>query len=227
MRSPTAPAALSKVKGASFNMDAHLMEDIQADIRFSHLSKITMNLTNATIVELSDIDVIDNVRYRSEGCKRAIKARLAAGYKVTMVQSALMGNVTYFVGWDTSFSGNARARVETLEQLALELGGGVTSVSETTISAQGLVWGINESPFLASLSIPEMDPAQYKPSQHLIGSHVDAAIPPVSDTPVVLADHEQYNEELPIKTPNLPPRTSTVFRQEQPLDGVGSLDDND
>jgi hypothetical protein len=221
MRSPTAPASLSRVKGASFNMDARLMEDIHADVRFQSISKITMSLVNATIVELSDIDVIDNVRYRSEGCRQAIKNRLNAGYKISMVQSALMGNVVYSISWDQSFKGSAQAKIDALSQLSLELGGGATSVTESVIKADGLIWGLIDSPFLASLSIPEMDTSQYSPDAHLIGPQVDATITPVPDTPVVRADHETYNDELPIKTPNLPPIGSSIFKQECTTDWQG------
>lgn len=224
MRSPTASQSISKAKGQSFAMDASLMEEIRADVRFSNITKITMSLTNATIVEISDIDVIDNVRYRSEGCKAAIKHRLQHGYKVTMVHSALMGNVIYSVSWDSSFSANVRAKVRTLEQLALELGGGATSVTDSVIKSEGLAWGISDSPFLASLSIPEMSNNRYDPSQRLIGNHLDATIPPVPDTPVVRADHEEQADDLPIKVPNLPPIPSTLFKQER-VQGPSETDD--
>lgn len=219
--SPTANQATSKMEGSSFKMEATFLESIKADARFEAVESITTTLTRARIVELRDEDVVMNVKNRSPECAAAIHARLARGYRITMISSALSGDATHNVRFSKDAHLEGRAKLDVMDQLAVELGGGVTSVSERDIRATDLVWGIRDDTYLVSIGLPDEilpTPDDHVPDlQRELQDRAVARILPIPDAPVVMPQNfrpsldgfedEQEQEALVRKyrQPTLPP----------------------
>lgn len=183
--SPTADAMTQKMNGRNLKIEANMLESIKMDARFSSIASVTMQISRARIVELRDEDVIQGVAHRSEACQTGIRERLRRGFKITMISSALSGDVTYKVRFQTQASLDARAKLDCLDQLAVELGGGATSVSATEIRAVDLVWGVRDDAYLSSIGVPdELMPAP-APATRIIPNERTANILPIPDAPVV------------------------------------------
>lgn len=192
-QSVTAMSQLKRVDGKSFNLDLPLLESIRADARFSSIKTIVMTLSNPELYELDDVEVLENQVHRSPACRQAIAARLAQGYKVTMVSSGLKGDVVYSAQWHTEATMSAKAKIDAMGLLALELGGSATGVSENTITAKGLIWGIKDDAYLAALSIPELDEKSVHKGTQIIPAHKTAHMVLTPDAPVVAPPEDEVN----------------------------------
>lgn len=146
-------------------------------------------MQNVSIVELNDEDVIAGMRHRSPGCKAALRARIAHGYPVTMISSALVSDVHISVQFDQSevqdVSHTERAGV--LKDLAVKLGGEVHSSDAGSIVATGLVYGIRDDAYLSALSIAEIDETRVAPGTSYL-TDVGAIAVPDADRPAKRAD---------------------------------------
>ena len=225
-QSPTAQAVSQKMNGRNFRMQAMYLEAIRADARFSSVNNVSMTLNNAHIVEINDTDVMEGVANRSEVCKRSIQARLARGYRITMIQSALSGDVVYRVSCNSEVQMDAKAKLNMMDQLAVELGGGATSVSAEEIRAQDLVWGIRDSDYLVTMGIsddilPTPESAPDPMQSYLFANMHRANILPIPDAPVVqptnwrqsldgYEDVEEQNTRL-YRQPTRTPRQGAVI----------------
>jgi hypothetical protein len=151
MVSHTAALELRRATDRSFSLDADYLSVLRAEARFSRVHAVTIKLENPTLYEVVDTDVWQYVRHRSEACRQALAQRERAGYRITMVTSALRADVTYTVHWSHEVGGSVGASHEVLKELALELGAENAEVSERTITAKGLYWGIKDDAYLAHL----------------------------------------------------------------------------
>lgn len=156
--SPTSSSDLQKVRGQHFRLEGDFVDQIKANTKFSSLHSISVTVDDASLVELNDTDVIENVRYRSQACTDAIRGRIANGYSVTMVSSGLVASLTYRVSWDTSVELGAKAKLDAMQALSLELGGGASCVDESLIRAHNLMIGIRDDTYLARVSAPDILP---------------------------------------------------------------------
>ena len=154
MSSPTASSEMSQAIDKDFSFDADYMKTLKADARFHDISSIKVKLDKPMIYELTDVDVIRFSQERSPLCARAVEQRHLAGYAVSMIASALKADVTYSISWKTETHLSASDKVATLENLAMELGAERSNISEQTISAKDLYWGIRDDVYLAHLSDP-------------------------------------------------------------------------
>lgn len=187
--SPTSSQMTSKMNGKDFKVEASMMEAIRADARFSQVQSITATLNHARIVELRDEDVIRGQAERSEDCTAAIHSRMARGYRITMISSALSGDAVWQVRFATEAHLEGRAKLDMMDQLAIELGGNATSVTESEIRANDLVWGIKDDAYLVSLGLPDElmpTPDNHDPAAGFLTRDLGRArILPIPDAPVV------------------------------------------
>jgi hypothetical protein len=200
--SPTAAKQLKVARGKTFQLDAEVLEYIHAEARFAALKTITVSLTNAKITELTDTMVAENVGARSQACKEMIEEREKAGFKVTMISSAIEGDVVYAVTWRNEAKLDAHAKIDTLNQLAISLGAAADEVGESTISARGLIWGICDDRWLAKRSAPELIMGPVMPGTRVIAPEHLGHIAPHPDAPVVQDrvpgnDHYRLDKSIP------------------------------
>lgn len=154
-RSRTMGQALKKLNKRTIDLEANYIEAIRGDARFSNIHRIVMEIENARIEEVRDEQVVIGRRRRSRDCAECIENRVAAGFKPVMISSVLSGDMRFHIEWAKEVAISAKAKMETLSQLAVEMGGGVESVTESTITATNLVFGIRYSRYLAALSMPD------------------------------------------------------------------------
>lgn len=157
-RSPTSSSELKRVRGQNFKVSGEMLDQIKADAKFNAVRSIIVTVDDASLIELDDTDVIENIRYRSEACREAIQGRVKNGYAVTMVSSGLQASLTYRVTWDASAQMDVKAKLDAMQALSAELGGGATCVDETSIRATNLMIGIRDDTYLARVSAPDVIP---------------------------------------------------------------------
>ena len=207
-KSRTMGQALSKLKGTSIELEANYMEAIRGHGQFEHIEAVTLTIDKAEIRELQDEDVLTGAINRSTVCKSSIEARLKNGFKVTMISSALMGDMRFGVKWSTEAKMSVKAKVDALSCLAVEMGGGAISVTESEIRSVGLVFGIRTSDYLFSLSMgqaegSQVDLSEFRPPPSLRENDVPrremlrqiAYVASVPDAPIVRsADYDVTKE---------------------------------
>jgi hypothetical protein len=183
--SPTARREMRKVQGKHFELDTKVLEFIHAEARFAAIRTISVSLNNPRITELTDDMVRENARYRSDACRESIADREAAGFKVTMISSAVEGDVSYSVTWKEEAKLGAQAKIDALNQLAVTLGAGADSITENTIAAHGLIWGIIDDRWLAQKSAPLDIAGNVRPGERIIQPEHLGRIQQKPDAPVV------------------------------------------
>ena len=151
IESTTADEQLVKEVNAQFQLGAEYMDIIRADGKFQDIKNITADLSNATVFTVSDVDIMQSVANRDPSCTRAIAARRNADYDVTMIASALQADVTYQVDYKTDTKLDAKAKIATLQNLAIKLGIDVATVSDSTVSGKALYWGVTDDGYLAAI----------------------------------------------------------------------------
>jgi hypothetical protein len=161
-QSETVTQSLEKMRGQTFDLSPALMEKIHASAKFKAVRKIKATLQNPVLLELDDNDVLENICNRSASCRTAIKLRINRGYPVTMVSSALAGDVIFETSFDASTQLSAEQRSEIMRELAIELQAGSSYFSETKISARNLVFGIRDDAYLASLTLTDIDEVTFE-----------------------------------------------------------------
>lgn len=192
--SVTASHELKSHQGRRFSIAAPVMDNIRGDSRFREVLTITASIQDPKIIELDDDDVVTNLRYRSLECQQAVALRRANGFPVTMVSSALMGNVVYTVTFATQQSVDAKVKIDTMKELARELGAGVSTVTTSQVYANGLVIGLRDDAYLAAITLDRVDARQFSPDARLI--------PPQETARIVDAKHPDAPVVLPPRKPD-------------------------
>jgi hypothetical protein len=182
--SPTSSSELKRVRGQNFKVTGDVLEQIRANAQFNAVRSIIVTVDDANLVEINDTDVIENIQYRSGACREAIKGRIANGYAVTMVSSGLRASLTYRVTWDASAQLDAKARLDTMQALSAELGGGATCVDETAIRATNLMIGIRDDTYLARISAPDVIPERAH-HEAILTTHQIKSFDPTPQAPIV------------------------------------------
>lgn len=153
--SRTASTQISKLNGAHMTIGADALVAFQVSAKLEAVHSVEADLTNGVVYEIDDTDVLEHLTARTGACAEALHARLGGKFSVTMISSALVGDVTYTVNWRQDVALTVTAKVAALNALTGELGG--EHNNKDTISAIGLVWGIRDDKFLAGLSTPSID----------------------------------------------------------------------
>lgn len=152
LQSPTTDAAMRRAVNTEFHIDADYLREIKVDLRFQLVNNVTVKLHNANVLAISDTDVMTSLEQRNPLCDRAIAARRAAGYKISMISQALLADVTYNVEFKQQTVLDPQSRAQITKDLALKLGIDVSLARETTIEGKGLYWGIVDDKYLASIT---------------------------------------------------------------------------
>lgn len=199
MRSTTADASLKKVENKRFDVDASAVHALREHEHFESVHSVTATLHNATILEVSDAEVVRGLTERSYECAEAVRQRIAGGYTVTMVSSALVADMSYQVQWDQKHGHRADMadKAKVLNDLAVVLEGNVTSTASGEIRATGLVWGIRDDEYLSALSAATADSRNFaRDTRHIPAGHVAQ----------VKGDGQVAVEAQPMPRITLPPR---------------------
>jgi len=171
VRSQTASGTLKKVKDQSSSLDLGVLGLIKENSRFRSVDTITVKLSNASIIEISDDTVMQGLYLRSEACAQAVRQRVQGGFTITMISSALIGDVVYEVSWQQEADHTLAEtdKLSIMQDLALTLGGHINAVTSAEIQASGLIWGIRDDEYLSALSIPDVDETQFAKGTRHIG----------------------------------------------------------
>lgn len=153
--SRTAETEAQKLNGATMAMGASSLAGMQGDARLEGVEAIEARLTNAKILEVDDSAVVEHLAARSAACTLAAARREAGKFDVTMISSALVGDVVYTVRWRSQAQVSAKAEAAAMGALEAQLGG--VRAGGSRIWARGLVWGVRDDRYLAGLSIPGVD----------------------------------------------------------------------
>lgn len=175
MRSRTASSALKSLNNRSFSLDAKTMVGLKQEEHLKAVDSITVTLSNARIIELSDDDVLMGLRDRSEACAYAVRQRVLNGYTITMISSALVADMQVSVRFEHSRSGSAdyTDKALALQQLAVMFEGDVTSTLSGEIKSRGLVLGVRDDEYLSALSINFVDHEKFaRNTRHIGADHV-------------------------------------------------------
>lgn len=155
LASETVAQKMMKTTKSSWKLSGDVLSSLRANSTVEGVKSIEATLSNARLMQISDADVLENLRFRSEDCKRAIAQRLNAGHALTLISSAIVADMTYKVNFEQNVKVDAKTRVKELQRLAASLGGGQHRIGQKTIESRGLVLGIRTDSFLLALSMPE------------------------------------------------------------------------
>ena len=169
IRSETARSSTRARSEMGFRLNVNALEQVKTEQQLKDLKSITASLDNPVILTLTDTIIYENLHRRKDSCRSAIAARIANGDKVTMISSVIMGDMTMKMAWDKTNTSQGGATVPALQNLALAYGISASSVKDSQVSASGLIWGVLDDAFLASLTIDEMDTNQIPRGQREIG----------------------------------------------------------
>lgn len=159
MESKTMSSEMNKAKKYGANLDVDVENLVSANAELHDVRSMKMTLSNAIILEVNDADIDSHSANTSRACLRQLTRRRRAGYEITMVSSALKADVSYTISWDKGSKLSADAKAQALANLSAKLGIEGSVVSDRTIHAEGLYWGIRDDQFLAYLFAPENLPA--------------------------------------------------------------------
>lgn len=153
LESDTIPTMLEDTVNKSFDLDADAIDKITGGVGSKHTKKISVALKNAKLLEINDWIVATFISERSPACERMIKDRVAAGFEVTMVTSALIADAAYNVEWNDGGRVHADAKLETMKALSGKLAADSANSHKNTFEAENMVWGVRTDDFLASMSM--------------------------------------------------------------------------
>lgn len=183
--SPTISMELQRAAKKGVTLTADLADLVSGNVDLHMIKDIKMTLKNARLLELSDWDVANRLNVADQRCLRAVSRRKRAGFTVTMISSALQADVVYSIAWNNAAKMDVTGKISVLENLAVQLGLEASTVSDKTISANGLFWGVRDDQFLAWLFDPahiaQVDRGsrafKIEDLPHVIPNKVDTALP--------------------------------------------------
>lgn len=190
MESNTVTGKFRRSRKMSWRVSGDVLSQAKANVNASDVDEVYVTVTGARILHVDDELIYINLNNRSAACKAAIEARKLAGYSLSMVKSALVADVTYNLKFSNAESLDVDVKVAQAANMAVGLGGTVDRVTETTASANNLVWGIQEDMFLAAISISPEDAKRYKRNTRLLPDNfVIEATPAADDLSQIGASH--------------------------------------
>ncbi len=142
--SDSASSKLAQKVTGKFNLSASYLNAIKAEGEFSHVKAITLALSNVKIYELPISTIVEHEKHRTDGCKDALKFAGDKKLRVSMISSALQADVVYSVELDSTASADVQLQLKVMKGLAVKLGGKLEVASESTLSGQGLLWGLRD-----------------------------------------------------------------------------------
>lgn len=161
-RSQTASGLLKQMQGKQSSLDASVMGLVKENSAYKHVQNIDVTLDNVSILEITDANILEALGARSQSCEHAVRQRLKQGYTITMISSALVADVKYTIHWATEATQELSVddKMGLMHDLSLTLGGKAEQVTDASIYAKGLIWGVRDDEFLAALSQPDVDESE-------------------------------------------------------------------
>jgi len=156
-QSRTVGGRMSSSRKLGWHLSGDAMEQVKVSAKNDQISDVHIQISNATIQNLTDVDVLLNVRYRSAACAAAMRRRLADGWSVSMVNSALRADVTFGVKFGNEGQLSASAKLAQLEAISVSLGGQFDSMTENSGFARALAWGFRDDEALARIGASDAD----------------------------------------------------------------------
>ena len=175
LRSVTSGGSLKSLRNKSFTIDASILGQLKENETLRSVESVTATLKNAVIVELTDEAVLAGIQLRSRACAEAVRSRVEKGYTITMISSALVGDIAYQVSFDNSARHHAAFADKSMAMmdLAVALEGETSSSLSGEIYSRGLVLGIRDDEYLSALSIPDVDETAFdRNTRHIGPEHV-------------------------------------------------------
>jgi hypothetical protein len=150
LQSDSSASDLAQKTTATFQLEGGYLDKIKAKAEFKDVKDIKLSLSNVKVIEISDDVVIDAVKHRVATCMDAIKLRRANNQKVSMVKSVLQADVVYTV--ETSSSLSVEAKADITEKVKAELGGALEKTGTSSLTGNGLYWGVRDDEVLAQVT---------------------------------------------------------------------------
>lgn len=142
---------LQYTNGAEIPLSVKLQDQIRTDVRFKAIQTVTAELKDATVDSATHASIYDHVDQRSRGCLAAIAAQQKAGKSITMISAALKADTTYHIAFKTNVDVSLDAKIQAVKDLAIVLNLAYPTVTETTLHATGLYWGVQDDPNLVTV----------------------------------------------------------------------------
>lgn len=152
--SETIARQIKKEKDFSMNLDVEVGELASVHSKLGYVDHVTVNLKNVHLFELSDWHVAAYASKRDAACTRAIQARLKAGFKVTIIASALQADAEYSVEFKKDVALTVSTKIAAVQAVAVGFGINASSVSTGGFTANKLIWGVKGDDFLLLNSLP-------------------------------------------------------------------------
>jgi hypothetical protein len=152
--SETIARQLKKEKSFNIHLDLDIASVAAINSKLEFIDTVTVNLTNVHLFEMSDWQMGAYGQKRDPDCTKAIRARLARGYKVAVISSALQADATYQVEWSQVGYLTVKSKIDALRALAADIGVEAKNVTTSGFSANKLIWGVKGDEWLLVNSIP-------------------------------------------------------------------------
>ena len=158
LESTSTNADLQRATKRGLRLGAQFQDIVSGDAELENVKSLTMTVRNVHLYEVTDYDVMTAAKTPNRRCLAAIARRRAQGYDVTIISGAIMADVAYEIGWKRSTKMDAQAKIAAAQNLSAKLGVDASSVSDKSIQASKLIWGIRADDFLAAVLAPEILP---------------------------------------------------------------------
>lgn len=155
IESETIPTFMERNLNKEIDISGEALDRVTAGAGSKATKSVSVVLKNAKLFEINDWIVATYISERSPVCERMIRERLAAGYTVTMVTSALVADAAYNIEWENGGHIDAAAKLLTMETLSGSLKGLSGSSSKNKFEAENLIWGVRTDNFLAAMSLSQ------------------------------------------------------------------------
>jgi len=152
--SETIARQLKKEKSFNVHLDLDVASLVAINSRLEFVDTVNVNLTNVHLFELSDWQMAAFTPKRDPDCTRAIQARMARGFKVAVISSALQADASYQVEWKQTAYLTVKSKVDALKALAADIGVEAKNITTTGFSANKLIWGVKGDQWLLANSVP-------------------------------------------------------------------------
>ena len=173
LESTSSNADIQRASKSGFRLGAQFQDIISGDTELENLKSLTMTVRNVHLYEVTDYDIMTAAKTPNKRCLAAIARRRAEGYDVTIISGAIMADVAYEMRWKRSSKMDAQAKIAAAQNLSAKLGVDATSVSDKSIQATSLIWGIRADDFLASVLAPNILPAGKRGSRLINAADAD------------------------------------------------------
>ncbi len=152
--SETIARQIKNEKDFSMNLDVEVGQLASVHSKLEYVDHVTVNLKNVHLFELSDWHVAAYASKRDAACTKAIEARMKAGFKVTIIASALQADAEYTVDFKKSATLTASSKIQAVQAVAVGFGINASCISTGGFTANKLIWGVKGDDFLLLNSMP-------------------------------------------------------------------------